>query len=152
MKDYQSILFPYAYNILGSAEDAKDAVQDVVLRYTLKDIQPENEKNYLIKGVINQAINIKREKKRRQPGDTWLPEPVSTETSDLGLELRELVSYPLLFLLERLGPKERVVFILKEAFAYTHEEIAEVLSITIENSRKLLSRAHKKDQKQVSTF
>jgi RNA polymerase sigma-70 factor (ECF subfamily) len=58
MKDYQSILFPYAYNILGSAEDAKDAIQDVVLKYTLKDIQPENEKNYLIKGVINQAIRM----------------------------------------------------------------------------------------------
>ena len=126
--------------------DAKDAIQDVVLKYTLRDIQPENEKNYLIKGVINQAINIKRQKKKMQLGDTWLPEPVSTETSDLGLELRELVSYSLLFLLERLGPKERAVFILKEAFAYTHEEIAEALSITIENSRKLLSRANKKVQ------
>jgi RNA polymerase sigma-70 factor (ECF subfamily) len=146
MKDYQSILFPYAYNILGSAEDAKDAIQDVVLKYTSKDIQPENEKNYLIKGVINQAINIKRQKQKRQPGDTWLPEPISTETSDLGVELRELVSYSLLFLLERLNPKERAVFILREAFAYTHEEIAEALSITIENSRKLLSRANKKVQ------
>lgn len=146
MKDYQSILFPYAYNILGSAEDAKDAVQDVVLKYTLRNVQPENEKNYLIKGVINQAINIKRKQKKRQPGDTWLPEPISTETSDLSVELRELVSYSLLFLLERLNPKERAVFILKEAFSYTHEEIAETLSITIENSRKLLSRAHKKVQ------
>ena len=144
MKNYQSLLFPYAYNILGSAEDAKDAVQDVVLKYTSKGFQPDNEKNYLIKGVINQAINMKRRKKKMQPHDEWLPEPVSTERADLGVELRELVSYSLLFLLERLNPKERAVYILKEAFAYTHEEIAEALSISVENSRQLLSRASKK--------
>ncbi|MEN7547593.1 sigma-70 family RNA polymerase sigma factor [Rapidithrix thailandica] len=144
MKDYQSLLFPYAYNILGSAEDAKDAIQDVILKYTIKGVQPENEKNYLIRGVINQSINLKRQKQRTQPEETWLPEPVATEKSDVGLELRELVSYSLLYLLERLNPKERAVFILKEAFAYTHEEIADVLSITIEHSRKLLSRANQK--------
>lgn len=144
MKDYQTVLFPYAYNILGSAEDAKDAIQDVILNYTLKEFQPENEKNYLIKGVVNKAINLKRRKKRTQEQSTWLPEPLSTETSDLGIELRELVSFSLLYLLERLNPKERAVFILKEAFAYSHEEIADVLSITIEHSRKLLSRAHSK--------
>lgn len=146
MHNYQKELFPYAYNILGSAEDAKDAIQDVVLKYTVKDIQPENERNYLIRGVINQSINIKRRKKRFQSGDSWLPEPVATETSDFRLELNELVSYSLLLLLEKLGPKERAVFILKEAFAYTHEEIADVLSITVESSRKLLSRANKKLQ------
>ncbi|MGI9542415.1 MAG: sigma-70 family RNA polymerase sigma factor [Cyclobacteriaceae bacterium] len=146
MKEYQSQLFPYAYNILGSAEDAKDAVQDVMLKYISKGIQPESEMNYLIKGVINQSINIKRRKRKIQREGSWLPEPVATETADLGLELRELVSYSLLFLLERLNPKERAVFILKEAFAYNHKEIAEVLSITIAGSRKLLSRAHQKVQ------
>lgn len=147
MQDYQNILFPYAYNILGSAEDARDAIQDVLLKYTSKGVAPENEKNYLIKGVVNQSINAKRQKKRFQADEGWLPEPVSTESSDLGVEMREMVSYSVLFLLERLGPKERAVFILKEAFAYTHQEIAEVLSITVENSRKLLSRAHQKVQR-----
>ncbi len=146
MKEYQSLLLPYAYNILGSVEDAKDAIQDVVLKYTTNKIRPDNEKNYLIKGVINQSINLKRKQQKLQPDEAWLPEPVATERSDLGLELNEMVSYSMLFLLERLNPKERAVFILKEAFAYTHDEVADVLSITIENSRKLLSRAHKKIQ------
>ncbi len=48
---------------------------------------------------------------------------------------------PLLILMEKLNPKERAVFILKEGFGYAHEEIAEVLSATVENSRQLLSRA-----------
>ncbi|MEB2775391.1 sigma factor-like helix-turn-helix DNA-binding protein [Algoriphagus sp. D3-2-R+10] len=47
-------------------------------------------------------------------------------------------------MLEKLNPKERAVFILKEAFAYTHVEIAEVLGITVEGSRKLLSRGHQR--------
>ena len=146
MKQYQSLLFPYAYNILGTVDDAKDAIQDVLLKYSSKNVKVENERGYLIRGVINQSINLKERLKKTQPYDIWLPEPVATESSDQGLELKEMVSYSILFLLERLTPKERAVFILKEAFAYTHEEIAEVLSVTIENSRKLLSRAHKKVQ------
>ena len=141
MTDYQNVLFPYAYNILGSVEDSKDAIQDVLLKYTAKQIKPENEKNYLIRGVINQSLNRKRDQKKMQTEEGWLPEPIATDASDLGLELNQMVSYSLMFLLERLNPKERAVFILKEAFAYTHEEIAEVLSITIESSRKILSRA-----------
>jgi RNA polymerase sigma-70 factor (ECF subfamily) len=46
-------------------------------------------------------------------------------------------------LLEKLDARQRAVFILKEAFDYEHEEIAQVLEISIENSRQLLSRAKK---------
>lgn len=57
---------------------------------------------------------------------------------------KDILSYSLLFLLEQLNPKERAVFILKEAFDYKHEEIADVLSYSVANSRKLLSRARSK--------
>src|SRR5690606_29341691 len=102
MENYQNILFPYAYNILGSSEDAKDAIQEVILKYTSNNVIPENEKNYLIRGVINQSINIKRQKAKFQDRENWLPEPVSTEKSDLDVELSELISYSLLILLEKL--------------------------------------------------
>jgi RNA polymerase sigma factor (sigma-70 family) len=145
LKDYQSILFPYAYNILGSAEDARDAVQDVLYKY-LSAPQKEvgNEKAYLIKGVINQSINIKDKNKKMRYGDEWLPEPIATEESDKAIQLDDIAAYSLLILLEKLNPKERAVFILKEGFGYAHEEIAEVLSATAENSRQLLSRARRK--------
>ena len=145
MKDYQSILFPYAYNILGSAEDARDAVQDVLYKYLAgqkKDV--ENEKAYLIKAVINQSINLKDKNKKIRYGDEWLPEPVATEESDKAVQLNDIAAYSLLILLEKLNPKERAVFILKEGFGYAHEEIAEVLSATPESSRQLLSRARRK--------
>lgn len=145
MKDYHTILFPYAYNILGSSDDAKDAVQDVVSNFIAAPREGiENVKGYLIKSVINQSINLKNKRKKLRHGEVWLPEPVATEEADTNINLRDIVSYSLLVLLEQLNPKERAVFILKEGFGYSHEEIAEVLSSTVESSRKLLSRAKAK--------
>jgi RNA polymerase sigma factor (sigma-70 family) len=142
LKDYQHILFPYAYNILGTAEDAKDAIQDVLYNFLAAGKEGvEDPKNYLIRSVINQSINIKNKKKKLQLGDMWLPEPVTTEEADTNINLSEIVSYSLLILLEQLNAKERAVFILKEAFSYSHEEISDTLSIAPEHSRKLLSRA-----------
>lgn len=142
VKDYQTILFPYAYNILGAVEDAKDAIQDVLYNYLAASREHiDNEKNYLIKSVINQALNIKQKKKQVKLGDVWLPEPVATDSVDTNINLDDVASYSMLVLLEQLNPKERAVFILKESFGYSHEEIAEVLTITVEGSRKLLSRA-----------
>ena len=139
------MLFPYAYNILGTAEDAKDAIQDVLYKYLAagKD-EVADPKNYLIRSVINQSINIKNQRKKLQLGDTWLPEPVDTEEADTNIKLNEIVSYSLLILLEQLNAKERAVFILKEAFVYSHEEIAQTLDLSVEHSRKLLSRAKQK--------
>jgi len=143
----QRILFPYAYNILGSAEDAKDIIQDVLSGYVAHDHgDVENEKNYLIRSVINRAINAKKRKRKIiGQSEIWLPEPVATDdAADRSLYLKDILSYSLLVLLEKLHATERAVFILKESFDYTHEEIARVLSITEEHSRKLLSRAKAK--------
>ncbi|MBC7937655.1 MAG: sigma-70 family RNA polymerase sigma factor [Rhizobacter sp.] len=142
MNNYQRKLFPYAYNILGSIDDVMDAIQDVMVKYVSAPKQGvENETGYLIKAVINQSINIKKRNKKIAGDTMWLPEPIATEKADANINRREIISYSMLFLLEYLNPKERAVFILKEAFDYSHEEIAGTLSISIENSRKLLSRA-----------
>ena len=142
MENYQDKLFPYAYNILGSSEDAKDAVQDVLEKYfSTKKAGIENPKGYLIKAVINQSINIKQRKQRISSESIWLPEPIATESSDDHLHSEDIIAYSMLVLLEKLNPRERAVFILKEAFDYSHQEIAATLECTIENARKLLSRA-----------
>lgn len=142
--NYQKRLFPYAYNILGSIDDANDAIQDVITKYISASKHGiENEIGYLIKAVINQSINIKKRNQKIEGNSMWLPEPVATEKADSNLQREEIISYSILVLLENLKPKERAVFILKEAFDYSHQEIAETLSFSIENSRKLLSRAKK---------
>ncbi|MDO5977508.1 sigma-70 family RNA polymerase sigma factor [Flavivirga spongiicola] len=145
MKNYQNILFPYAYNILGSAEDAKDAIQDVLTKHlSAKRSHIKNDIGYLIKSVINQSINIKKRHSKITVNMVWLPEPLSTEKADDHIDSDEIISYSMLVLLEKLTAQERAVFILKEAFDYSHKDIAKTIGLTIENSRKLLSRGKTK--------
>jgi RNA polymerase sigma factor (sigma-70 family) len=144
MDSLQKSLTAYAYNILGSYEDAKDVVQDVLLEKMKRpDGTVENEKAYLTRAVINRAINAKNRQQKMLSGypGNWLPEPVATESADGDLHKKDILSYSLLVLLEKLDARQRAVFILKEAFDYDHEEIADVLDISAENSRKILSRA-----------
>jgi RNA polymerase sigma-70 factor (ECF subfamily) len=150
-ENLKPLLTTYAYNILGSLEDAQDVVQDAFLKYHLVNKQDINdEKAYLTRMVINLAINLKKKLQKvvaDYPG-AWLPEPVATDGADSQIEKEEVLSYSLMVLLEKLNPRQRGVFILKEAFDYEHEEIADVLGISVDNSRQLLNRARKQLQKE----
>lgn len=150
MEELRSSLILYAYNILGSYEEAKDTVQDVFLKFTqLDQSKVEDQKLYLIRMVINLSIDRKRKQQKARanyPGP-WLPEPLATDDPETSVHRKEILSYSLMVLLEKLDSKQRAVFILKEAFDYDHDEIARVLEITVENSRKILSRAKTELQK-----
>ena len=144
MENIRTLMITYAYNILGSYEDAKDIVQDAYVKLSGIAFETiDNKKAYMIRTVINLSINFKKRQKKiisEYPGE-WLPEPVATEKADTAITRKEVLSYSLMVLLENLNAKQRAVFILKEAFDYEHKEIAEVLDITEENSRKIYSRA-----------
>lgn len=144
MESLRPLLTTYAYNILGSVDAAKDVVQDAYLKFLQIDNDAITDKKaYLVRMVINLSINQKKRQKKIVTDYTgqWLPEPVATEMADTSLLRKEVLSYSLMVLMEKLNPKQRAVFILNEAFEYDHEEIARVLDITVENSRKILSRA-----------
>lgn len=144
MQKHYNKLLTYAYNIVGSYEDARDVVQDVLEKYiSLDKSNILNETNYLIKSTVNQAINFKNRQNKTKVFGQWLPEPVSFDSADTKLIREETISYTMLVLFEHLTSKERAAFILKEGFNYSHLEIAELLGISTENSRKLLSRANK---------
>jgi len=148
MEDLQRTLATYAYNILGSMEDARDVVQDVLEKYIGMDpSQIEDARNYLIKAAINHAINLKKRKAYESTYGKWLPEPVEVHTPDSPLIREQTASYSLLVLMEKLNPLERAVFILKEGFGYRHREIAQVLDIRTDHSRQLFLRAGKSLQK-----
>jgi RNA polymerase sigma-70 factor (ECF subfamily) len=150
MEEYRRLLTTYAYNILGTLDEAKDIVQDAFLKFMdVEGGKIADERNYLIRTVINLSINAKKRQQKlvaEYPGP-WLPEPVATEKADGGLLQKEVLSYSLMVLMEKLNVRQRAVFILKEAFDYEHEEIAAVLEISVDNSRKLLSRAREQLQK-----
>jgi len=140
------LLITYAYNILGTVDEAQDIVQDAVLQFIRTNREYVlNIKSYLIRSVINLAINQKKRQKKMladYPGQ-WLPEPVSADGADTLINRKDILSYSLMVLLERLNARQRAVFILKEAFDYEHSEIGEVIGITEEHSRQILSRAKK---------
>ncbi|MFE7172159.1 RNA polymerase sigma-70 factor [Streptomyces sp. NPDC057616] len=141
-------LFGLAYRMLGSAHEAEDIVQDAYLRFSAADRAGiEHPAAWLAKVVGNLCLNrltSARARRERYVG-VWLPEPVVTSDGTLGplesAEQREAVSLALLVLLERLGPTERAVYVLREAFGYGHREIAEALDLTEANSRQLYRRA-----------
>lgn len=144
MQENYSRLLTYAYNIIGSYEDSQDLVQDVLEKYiSLDKSQIRNEVNFLIKSTVNHAINFKNRHSKKMVYGEWLPEPVSFDNAENKLISEQTARYTLLVLLEKLNAKERAVYILKEAFDYSHQEIAETLDISIDNSRQLLSRAGK---------
>ncbi|MGW7042659.1 RNA polymerase sigma-70 factor [Streptomyces avermitilis] len=141
-------LFGLAYRMLGSAEEAEDTVQDAYLRFSgAGRAAVEHPGAWLAKVVTNLCLNrlTSARARREQYVGPWLPEPVVTSDGALGplesAEQRDAVSLALLVLLERLTPTERAVYVLREAFAYGHREIADVLDLTEANSRQLYRRA-----------
>lgn len=144
-------LFGIAYRMLGSAADAEDVVQDTYLRWHQTDeASIDTPAAWLAKVVTNLCLNrltSARARRERYVGP-WLPEPVLTTDGTLGpldtTEQRDSVSFALLATMERLTPAERAVFVLREAFDYSHREIAELTGLTEANCRQLHRRAHQR--------
>ncbi|MDQ0985525.1 RNA polymerase sigma factor SigJ [Streptomyces sp. V2I9] len=139
-----------AYRLLGSASDAEDAVQETFLRWQAADVgRIEVPEAWLTKVLTNLCLNeLTSARARRETYvGQWLPEPLLAGDPLLGpadtAEQRESVSFAVLTLMERLSPDERVVYVLREAFAYPHRKIAEILDITESASQQLFHRAKK---------
>uniref|UniRef100_A0AAU2JLI4 RNA polymerase sigma-70 factor n=1 Tax=Streptomyces sp. NBC_00049 TaxID=2903617 RepID=A0AAU2JLI4_9ACTN len=147
-EEHRPRMFGIAYRMLGSAAEAEDTVQDAYLRWVGADRGGiENPGAWLAKVVTNLCLNhlTSARARREQYVGPWLPEPVLTGGGALGpletAEQRESVSTALLVLLEQLTPVERAVYVLREAFAYGHREIAGLLDLTEANCRQLYRRA-----------
>ncbi|MFJ3866934.1 RNA polymerase sigma-70 factor [Streptomyces nigra] len=139
-----------AYRMLGSASEAEDAVQETFLRWQAADVaRVEVPEAWLTKVLTNLCLNqLTSARARRETYvGQWLPEPLLAGDPMLGpadtAEQRESVSYAVLVVLERLSPSERAVYVLREAFEYTHREIAEILDISEASSQQILHRARK---------
>lgn len=137
-----------AYRLLGSAADAEDAVQDAFLRWQAADReQVRVPEAWLTKVVTNLCLDRLRSAQTRheRAAGAWLPEPLLDGDPMLGpaetFEQRESVSLAVLTLLERLSPVERAVYVLREAFSYSHAEIAGILDISESASQQHVHRA-----------
>ncbi|MFI9115285.1 sigma-70 family RNA polymerase sigma factor [Streptomyces venezuelae] len=140
-----------AYRLLGSAADAEDAVQDAFLHWQAADReQIEVPEAWLTKVVTHLCLDRLRSARarRERTAGAWLPEPLLDGDPMLGpadtFEQRESVSLAVLTVMERLSPFERAVYVLREAFAYGHTEIADILGISTSASQQHLHRARRR--------
>ncbi|MFD0686426.1 RNA polymerase sigma-70 factor [Actinomadura fibrosa] len=152
------LLTGLAYRMLGEVQEAEDAVQDAYLRWDGADrAAVEEPRAWLTKVVTNLCLTrlTSARARRESYAGAWLPEPVpggppapGAPFGTLGalgpletVQQRDSVSLALLSLMEALTPAERAVFVLREAFAYPHREIAGILEVTEAASRQLHHRA-----------
>ncbi|WP_329172050.1 RNA polymerase sigma-70 factor [Streptomyces sp. NBC_01477] len=145
---HRSLLFTVAYEMLGSATDAEDVLQESWLRWSAVDhSQVRDPRSYLVRVVTRQALNRLRTVSRRREDyvGEWLPEPLLT-SPDVAedVELAESVSIAMLTVLETLGPTERAVFVLREVFELPYGEIAEVIGKSAAAVRQIGRRARER--------
>ncbi|WP_040816176.1 RNA polymerase sigma factor SigJ [Nocardia concava] len=140
------LLFTIAYEILGSASEADDVLQDSYLRWAGVDLATVRDtKSYLARLVTHQALNALRSSSRRREDyvGPWLPEPLLLDERDASadLVLTESVSMAMLVVLETLTPDERAVFVLREVFGFDYGEIATAIGKSIGTVRQIGHRA-----------
>jgi RNA polymerase sigma-70 factor, ECF subfamily len=142
---HRSLLFTVAYELLGSAADAEDVLQESWLRWADVDhAQVRDPRAYLIRVVTRQALNRLRalSRSREDYVGEWLPEPLLT-SPDVAedVELADSVSIAMLTVLETLGPTQRAVFVLRDVFEMPYDEIAEAIGKSAAAVRQIARRA-----------
>ncbi|MFF8949768.1 RNA polymerase sigma-70 factor [Streptomyces sp. NPDC014940] len=125
---HRNLLFTVAYEMLGSAADAEDVLQETWLRWACVDLGAVRDRRaYLVRITTRQALTRLRTLRRRKESyvGPWLPEPLLTapDVAD-DAELADSVSMAMLLVLETLTPTERAVFVLREVFGLEYDEIA----------------------------
>ena len=157
-QQYRKLLFSIAYRMLGSASDAEDVVQEAFVRWLEADqAAVQSPRAYLTTIAVRLCIDQARSARARHEVyvGPWLPEPLPTGSQpDLTATavLNESLSFAFLILLERLGPGERAVFLLREVFGYDYNEIAPIVGKSAANCRQILHRAQQRLKEQQTRF
>ncbi|MGQ4418569.1 RNA polymerase sigma-70 factor [Streptomyces sp. SAS_269] len=142
---HRNLLFTVAYEMLGSAADAEDVLQETWLRWAGVDLGAVRDRRaYLVRITTRQALSRLRTLRRRKESyvGPWLPEPLLT-APDVAedVELADSVSMAMLLVLETLAPTERAVFVLREVFGLGYAEIAEAVDKNPAAVRQIAHRA-----------
>jgi RNA polymerase sigma-70 factor, ECF subfamily len=142
---HRNLLFTVAYEMLGSAADAEDVLQETWLRWASVDLDTVHDRRaYLVRITTRQALLRLRTLGRRKESyvGNWLPEPLLT-TPDVAEDvvLADSVSMAMLLVLETLTPTERAVFVLRDVFDLGYDEIAGAVDKSPATVRQIAHRA-----------
>ena len=142
---HRNLLFTVAYEMLGSAADAEDVLQETWLRWAGVDLDTvRDQRAYLVQVTTRQALGRLRTLGRRKESyvGPWLPEPLLT-APDVAedVELADSVSMAMLLVLETLSPTQRAVFVLREVFGLDYDEIATAIGKSPAAVRQIAHRA-----------
>ncbi|MFI8973622.1 RNA polymerase sigma-70 factor [Nocardia asteroides] len=142
---HRNLLFTVAYEMLGSAADAEDVLQETWLRWVDVDLaEVRDQRAYLVRVTTRQSLTRLRTLGRRRETyvGPWLPEPLRT-VPDVAedVELADSVSMAMMLVLETLAPVERAVFVLREVFDLSYDEIAAAVDKTPAAVRQIAHRA-----------
>lgn len=154
-------LIALAYRMLGTLEEAEDAVQEAYVRwYRLSEAEQgeiDNLQGWLTRVTSRICLDILKSARarREQYVGEWLPEPIpSGALSRVGsatpmdpadrVTLDDSVSTALLVVLDAMTPAERVSFVLHDVFAVSFNEIADVVGRSPAAVRQLAAAARKR--------
>lgn len=149
--DLRPLMFSIAYRMTGRVTEAEDIVQEAFFRMeraSQNGVVVESAKAYLTTATTRLAIDHMRSARARRESyvGTWLPEPIVADLQDSPEQMAELsdsLSMAFLVLLESLSPVERAVFLLREVFDYSYEDIAQIVDKKEANCRQILGRARR---------
>ncbi len=152
--DLRGLMFSIAYRMTGSVAEGEDLVQEAFFRLERarqSGVVVESPKAYAAAATTRLAIDHMRSARVRRETyvGTWLPEPIVTdlhqspESPEQMAELSDSLSMAFLVVLESLSPVERAVFLLREVFDYSYEDIAQIVEKSEANCRQIFGRARK---------
>jgi RNA polymerase sigma-70 factor (ECF subfamily) len=149
--ELRPLMFSIAYRMTGSVTEAEDLVQEAffrLVRARRSGVAVASPRAYLAAATTRLAIDHLRSARAQRESyvGTWLPEPIVTDLHESPEQLAELsdsLSMALLALLESLSPVERAVFLLREVFDYSYEDIAQIVNKSEANCRQIFARARK---------
>jgi RNA polymerase sigma factor (sigma-70 family) len=147
---HRSRLRAVAYQTLGSASEADDAVQEAWLRLSRSDpANIENLGGWLTTVVARVCLNM-LQSRREQPMGMNLLDSVVSDADGIDPEhealLADSIGPALLVILHTLAPAERLAFVLHDMFAVPFDDIAPIVGRSPAAARQLASRARRRVQ------
>jgi RNA polymerase sigma-70 factor (TIGR02957 family) len=147
--ELRPLMFSIAYRMTGSVTEAEDLVQEAFFRLERarqRGVVVESPKAYLAAATTRLTIDHLRSARARRESyvGTWLPEPIVVDLHgdpEQMADLSDYLSMAFLVLLESLSPVERAVYLLREAFDFSYEDIAQIVEKSEANCRQIFRRA-----------